>query len=296
MKNQLEPGEFVQGLAVPLAATAAPGARLQDQQALRLRHLGAVRRLRDRARRRHGEGSAPGLRRHGRDRQARGAGRGRAASASPGRRPASNAAKLALAQDFKPLTDMRASADYRLQVAQNLLQRLWLETRTDGPAAGRGHQRLERDAARSAASKEPEHEQAPRSQPAAVRRSLRRLPDEHRRAHRRARRGQGARRRRARRHQPAARIGAPARGRRGHLHRRHPRTRGHAALRAGPVAGGQRPAQGHEARRDPRHARRGGGAHGGRHPRQQRLRLDRPRRPDPVQTATSATSASRCSR
>jgi xanthine dehydrogenase small subunit len=41
-----------------------------------------------------------------------------------------NAAKLALAQDFKPLTDMRASADYRLQVAQNLLQRLWLETRT----------------------------------------------------------------------------------------------------------------------------------------------------------------------
>ena len=52
MKNRLEPGEFVQGLAVPLAATAAPGARLQDQQALRLRHLGPVRRLRDRARRR----------------------------------------------------------------------------------------------------------------------------------------------------------------------------------------------------------------------------------------------------
>jgi xanthine dehydrogenase small subunit len=44
-----------------------------------------------------------------------------------------NAAKLALAQDFKPLTDMRASADYRLQVAQNLLQRLWLETRAKDP-------------------------------------------------------------------------------------------------------------------------------------------------------------------
>ncbi len=44
-----------------------------------------------------------------------------------------NAAKLALAQDFKPLSDMRASADYRLQVAQNLLQRLWLETRTTDP-------------------------------------------------------------------------------------------------------------------------------------------------------------------
>ncbi len=39
------------------------------------------------------------------------------------------AAQAALATDFKPLSDMRASADYRLQVAQNLLQRLWLETR-----------------------------------------------------------------------------------------------------------------------------------------------------------------------
>jgi xanthine dehydrogenase small subunit len=38
-------------------------------------------------------------------------------------------AQAALAQDFKPLSDMRASADYRLQVAQNLLQRFWLETR-----------------------------------------------------------------------------------------------------------------------------------------------------------------------
>ncbi len=44
-----------------------------------------------------------------------------------------NAAKAALALDFQPLTDMRASAAYRLQVAQNLLQRLWLETRTENP-------------------------------------------------------------------------------------------------------------------------------------------------------------------
>jgi xanthine dehydrogenase small subunit len=41
-----------------------------------------------------------------------------------------NAAKQALADDFQPLSDMRASAAYRLQVAQNLIQRLWLETRT----------------------------------------------------------------------------------------------------------------------------------------------------------------------
>ncbi|MDP1901878.1 MAG: xanthine dehydrogenase small subunit [Rubrivivax sp.] len=43
------------------------------------------------------------------------------------------AAMAALAQDFTPLTDMRASAGYRLQVAQNLLRRCWLETRADAP-------------------------------------------------------------------------------------------------------------------------------------------------------------------
>lgn len=41
---------------------------------------------------------------------------------------AAQAAAVALAQDFKPLTDMRASADYRLKVAQNLFTKLWLET------------------------------------------------------------------------------------------------------------------------------------------------------------------------
>lgn len=45
------------------------------------------------------------------------------------------AAMQALAQDFKPLSDMRASAAYRAQVAQNLLQRFWLETRRDAPLA-----------------------------------------------------------------------------------------------------------------------------------------------------------------
>jgi xanthine dehydrogenase small subunit len=44
-----------------------------------------------------------------------------------------DAAKAALAEDYKPLTDMRASAGYRMQVAQNLLQRFWLETRTRDP-------------------------------------------------------------------------------------------------------------------------------------------------------------------
>ena len=44
-----------------------------------------------------------------------------------------NAAKTALAGDYQPLSDMRASAGYRLQVAQNLLQRFWLETRSQDP-------------------------------------------------------------------------------------------------------------------------------------------------------------------
>jgi xanthine dehydrogenase small subunit len=42
-------------------------------------------------------------------------------------------AQAALASDFEPLTDMRASAAYRLQVARNLLQRFWLETRPTDP-------------------------------------------------------------------------------------------------------------------------------------------------------------------
>ena len=41
-----------------------------------------------------------------------------------------------LAQDFAPLSDMRASADYRLQTAQNLLYRYYLETRPENPLAG----------------------------------------------------------------------------------------------------------------------------------------------------------------
>jgi xanthine dehydrogenase small subunit len=45
------------------------------------------------------------------------------------------AAQAALAQDFTPLTDMRASAAYRQQAAANLLRRFWLQTRADAPLA-----------------------------------------------------------------------------------------------------------------------------------------------------------------
>jgi xanthine dehydrogenase small subunit len=39
----------------------------------------------------------------------------------------------AMAQDYAPLSDMRASNDYRMQGAQNLLRRFWLETRLENP-------------------------------------------------------------------------------------------------------------------------------------------------------------------
>jgi len=44
-------------------------------------------------------------------------------------------AMAALAQDYQPLSDMRASSAYRMKTAQNLLRRFWLETRLDNPLA-----------------------------------------------------------------------------------------------------------------------------------------------------------------
>ena len=42
-------------------------------------------------------------------------------------------AMAALAEDYQPLSDMRASSAYRLKTAQNLLRRFWLETRLENP-------------------------------------------------------------------------------------------------------------------------------------------------------------------
>ena len=39
----------------------------------------------------------------------------------------------ALATDYTPLTDMRASGGYRAATAQNLLYRFFLETRPEAP-------------------------------------------------------------------------------------------------------------------------------------------------------------------
>jgi xanthine dehydrogenase small subunit len=46
-----------------------------------------------------------------------------------------SAAMATMAQDYAPLSDMRASSAYRMKSAQNLLRRFWFETRRDAPLA-----------------------------------------------------------------------------------------------------------------------------------------------------------------
>ncbi|KQW38157.1 xanthine dehydrogenase small subunit [Rhizobacter sp. Root404] len=133
MKNLLEDGEFVQGLAVPLsvASRAVRAYKISKRFdcdisavcagfSIELDAAGAV----TTARLAYG-GMAATVKR---------AARAEAAIVGqPWTQATVTAAKAALAEDFKPLSDMRASAAYRLQVAQNLMQRLWLETRAHDP-------------------------------------------------------------------------------------------------------------------------------------------------------------------
>jgi xanthine dehydrogenase small subunit len=132
MKNHLEAGEFVQGLWVPSEAFARQvrGYKISkrfdcDISALCAGFAISLDGDRVEAIRLAYGGMAATVR--------RAAAAEAALLGKPFTQASVNAAKLALAQDFKPLSDMRASANYRLQVAQNLLQRLWLETRTADP-------------------------------------------------------------------------------------------------------------------------------------------------------------------
>lgn len=132
MKSRLEPGEFVQGLSIPLAAMqrqvrvykiskrfdcdisalcAGFAIELDGDvvKEIRLAFGGMAAVVRRAA---LAESALVG---------------------QPWTQAAVKRAQAALADDFKPLSDMRASAAYRLQVAQNLLQRLWLETRSSDP-------------------------------------------------------------------------------------------------------------------------------------------------------------------
>ena len=131
MKNRLEPGEFVQAVAVPMSVAARRVRAYKISKrfdcdisalcgAFSL-ELDADHRVRQ-VRLAFG-GMAATVKR---------AARAEAAlTGQPWTQAAVDAARIALAEDFTPLSDMRASAAYRLQVAANLLTRLWLETRAE---------------------------------------------------------------------------------------------------------------------------------------------------------------------
>jgi xanthine dehydrogenase small subunit len=132
MLNRLEPGEFVQGLAIPCAALqrqvrAYKISKRFDSDISAVCAGLAIELDGDTVRQvRLAYGGMAAVVQRAAQAEA-------ALAGQPWTQAGVDAAKAALARDFKPLTDMRASAAYRLQVAQNLLQRFWLETRTSDP-------------------------------------------------------------------------------------------------------------------------------------------------------------------
>ena len=134
MKNRLEPGEFVADIVVPLPA---PGQQLRAYKlskrydcdisslfaALWLQLDGDT--VAD-ARFAFGGMAAIVKRATGAEAAVRG---------RPWNEATLDAAMQALDADYTPLTDLRASADYRRQAARGLLKRLWLETRAAAPLA-----------------------------------------------------------------------------------------------------------------------------------------------------------------
>ena len=132
MKNAIEEGEFVQAIVVPLAAFGRQvrGYKISKRfdcdisalcagMAIEL-DAGVVRSVR------LAYGGMAATVRRAAEAEA-------AITGQPWSEATVRTAQQALARDFTPLTDMRASSAYRLQVAQNLLQRLWLETRPENP-------------------------------------------------------------------------------------------------------------------------------------------------------------------
>ncbi|RZU02446.1 xanthine dehydrogenase small subunit [Rivibacter subsaxonicus] len=133
MKNALEPGEFVQAIEIPHgdAATTVRGYKLSKRYdcdisglcagfALRLDAQGSVAHVR------LAFGGMAATVRRARSAEA-------ALPGQPWTEATLEAAVTALAADFKPLTDLRASSGYRQRTAANLLRRLWLETRVEAP-------------------------------------------------------------------------------------------------------------------------------------------------------------------
>lgn len=131
MKNRLEPGEFVQAIVVPRDPQQAVRAYKISKRfdcdisavcaGLSITLAGdTVQRVR------FAFGGLAATVKHAPAAEA-------AVLGGPWTEAAAESAAAALAQDFRPLTDMRASAAHRLRVAQNLLRRFWLETRPDAP-------------------------------------------------------------------------------------------------------------------------------------------------------------------
>ncbi len=134
MKNRLEPGEFVQSLHVP----ALPASRRLraykiskrfDCDISALSAAFAIELDGTRVRTiRLAYGGMAGIVKRAANAEA-------ALLGKPWDEAQVAAAQAALERDFTPLTDMRASAGYRMQVAKNLLERFWLETRAAAPLA-----------------------------------------------------------------------------------------------------------------------------------------------------------------
>ena len=132
MKNQLEPGEFITHITVPLAALqrqvrAYKISKRFDCDISALCAAFALTLDGDTVTHvRLAYGGMAGIAKRAAKAEA-------ALTGQPWTQASVAAAQAALGEDFKPLSDMRASAAYRMQVARNLLQRLWLETRTADP-------------------------------------------------------------------------------------------------------------------------------------------------------------------
>ena len=134
MQNALQPGEFVQALRVPLPQ-ASQGEVLRAYKVSKRRDsdisalcAGLMIRLEDGriAEARLGWGGMAATARRATLTEA-------ALVGQPWTETTLQAAQAALAQDFQPLTDLRATRDYRHTVAANLLKRFWMETRPDAP-------------------------------------------------------------------------------------------------------------------------------------------------------------------
>lgn len=131
MQNALEPGEFVEALAVPLPGRAQVRAykiskRFDSDISAVCAGLAIELDGERVAAARFAYGGLAATVKRAASAEA-------AVVGQPWTEAGARAAMAALAQDFQPLSDMRASAAYRLQVAQNLLLRLWFETRPHDP-------------------------------------------------------------------------------------------------------------------------------------------------------------------